>query len=182
MITVEGQYNVVFYFLFSVITVEGQSNAVFYATIVIGSLALIALTVLLVFLLKTKGCPKCCREPCSCCPKWCCPPCPCIKWSALFSCCQCKACKRTNKVSDRADRDPESYMQEEAKADEVANIIFRLPPMDAFKPKRPIPIGPVVEANMMPLPKVEPLYAKLPDKKLKRSTSIGSIFSFKMKF
>jgi hypothetical protein len=35
-------------------------------------------------------------------------------------------------------------MQEEAKADEVANIIFRLPPMDAFKPKRPIPIGPVV--------------------------------------
>jgi hypothetical protein len=30
VITVEGQYNVVFYFLFSVITVEGQSNVVFY--------------------------------------------------------------------------------------------------------------------------------------------------------
>jgi hypothetical protein len=46
--------------------------------------------------------------------------------------------------------------------------------MQLFKPKRPIPIGPVVEANIMPLRKVEPLYAKLPDKKLKRSSSIGS--------
>jgi hypothetical protein len=40
--------------------------------------------------------------------------------------------------------------------------------MDAFKPKRPIPIGPVVEANIMPLPKVEPLYAKLPETRKQR--------------
>lgn len=159
-------------------SVEGQSNAVFYATIFLGSLTLIAVTVLIVVLLKTKGCPKCCCPPCSCCRS--CPSCP------SCTCFRCKSCKR-NKVGDSGEHDPESgeYPQEDGRPDDVANTIFRLPPFDAFKPKRPIPIGPVVEASIMPLPKVEPLYARYTDNRIKRTASmrsIGSIFSFKMKF
>lgn len=65
----------------------------------------------------------------------------------------------------------------------MTNTVFKmnkLDPIPGFKAKRPLRIGPIVEPNLDPLPKVEPLYA-LSDRKdttkPPKRGSIGSLFT-----
>ncbi|XP_048776075.1 uncharacterized protein LOC125680491 isoform X2 [Ostrea edulis] len=72
--------------------------------------------------------------------------------------CSLQKCKKQRPGS------PESTVEQ---GEHVTNTVFKmnkLDPIPGFKAKRPLRIGPIVEPNLDPLPKVEPLYA-LSDRK-----------------
>nr|XP_022327204.1 uncharacterized protein LOC111126686 isoform X1 [Crassostrea virginica] len=68
--------------------------------------------------------------------------------------CPPQKCKKQQRPTS-----PESTVEQ---GEHVTNTVFKvnkLDPIPGFKAKRPLRIGPIVEPNLDPLPKVEPLYA-----------------------
>ena len=86
--------------------------------------------------------------------------------------CPPKKCKKQQRPTS-----PESIVEQ---GEHVTNTVFKvnkLDPIPGFKAKRPLRIGPIVEPNLDPLPKVEPLYALTGRKDTSKPAKRGSIDS-----